>query len=107
MTWNIHISDDAEQGLLEIESYIAGVLLEPVTAGKLVDRIMDAIESLDQFPLRYRVYDYEPWRTMGLRVLTVDNYVVLYLPNEATATVTVVHVIYGGRDIEAQLNQTE
>ena len=107
MTWNIHISDDAEQDLLEIERYIANVLLEPMIAEKQVDRIMDAIESLDQFPLRYRVYDYEPWRTMGLRVLTVDNYVALYLPDEETTTVTVVHVMYGGRDIEAQLNQAE
>jgi len=107
MTWNIHISEDAEQSLDEIERYIANVLLEPQTAAKQVDRIMDGIESLERLPLRCRVYDYEPWRTMGLRVLIVDNYLVLYLPDEETTTVTVVHVMYGGRDIVAQLNQTE
>jgi len=105
MIWNIHISDDAEQSLQEIESYIADILLEPTTTEKQVNRILTAIESLDQFPLRYRLYEHEPWRTMGLRILPVDNYIVLYLPNEVKAMITVVHIIYGGRDIPAQLEQ--
>jgi len=107
MTWNIEISKDAEQGLEEIESYIADTLLEPTTAEKQLHRIRDAIRKLDQFPLRYRVYEQEPWRTMGLRVLPVDNYVALYLPDEAKATVTIIHIMYGGHDIVHQLTESE
>ena len=35
--------------------------------------------------------------------MTVGNYVVLYLTNEANNTVSIARVIYGGRDIPALL----
>ncbi len=37
--------------------------------------------------------------------MPVDHYVVLYIPNEEKAVVTVIRVMYGGRDIEKQLNK--
>ena len=79
------------------------MLLEPVIAANQVTRIMDAADSLDNMPLRYRLYDYEPWRSKGLRVMTVDNYVVLYLPDESSGIVSIIRIIYGRRDIENQL----
>ena len=33
----------------------------------------------------------------------IGNFVVLYIPNEENSTVTVLRVIYGGRDIDAEL----
>ena len=36
---------------------------------------------LDTMPERYRKYEKEPWKSRGLRVLPVDNYVVLYIPD--------------------------
>ena len=37
--------------------------------------------------------------------MTVNNFVVLYSMNEETAVVTKIRVMYGGRDIEKQLNE--
>ena len=37
--------------------------------------------------------------------MPVDNYLVFYIPNKETQTVTVIRVMYGGRDVEIQLNQ--
>lgn len=37
--------------------------------------------------------------------MPVDNYVVFYIPDEDTKTVTVVCVMYNGRDVDTQLNQ--
>ena len=107
MTWTVHTSDVAEQGLQEIESYIADVLSEPIIAEKQVDRILAAIESLDELPLRHRLYEHEPWQSLGFRVFPVDNFLIFYLPDEAARTVTVSHVIYGSRDIPVQLEQSE
>ena len=39
----------------------------------------------------------------GLRLFPVDNYMVLYIAQKKTKIVTVIRVMYGGRDIERQL----
>jgi hypothetical protein len=49
-------------------------LLEPVTAANQTNRIMDVADSLDHMPLRHLLYDKEPWRSRGLRVMPVANY---------------------------------
>ena len=53
---------------------------------------------------RNRLYDNEPWRSRGLRIMPIDNYVILYLPDDSKNTVKVVRVIYGRRDIDSQLS---
>jgi len=106
MDWKILYAQHAEDDLLEILDYITLSLFEPVIAQDQVDRIMIAVSKLREFPERYRVYDKEPWRSRGLRVLTVDNYVALYIPIKGTKTVTVIRVIYAGRDIDEQLEHT-
>ena len=56
-------------------------------------------------PDRFRSYDREPWKSRGLRVFPVDNYLVFYVPNEETRIVTVIRVMYGGRDIDKELKR--
>ena len=107
MIWKVNYTEDAEQDLQSIFDYISGVLLEPVTAANQTNRIMDVADSLDHMPLRYRLYDKEPWRSRGLRVMPVDNYLVFYLPDETKKTVAIIRIMYGGRDIDKHLNVTE
>mgnify|MGYP000843606182 CR=1 FL=1 len=42
---------------------------------------------------------------VNLRLMPVDNYVVFYIPNDERGVVNVVRIIYGGRNIAAQLEQ--
>ena len=107
MIWHVDYAEAARQDLWDILDYISNVLLEPVTAAEQVARIMDAADSLERMPMRHRLYDNEPWRSRGLRIMPVDNYVVLYLPNESKKIVTIIRVMYGRRDIDRQLNQSE
>ena len=107
MSFQIVYSAPARQDLHDIRAYIHDVLCEPETANKQLQRIIGAVRGLDHLPFRHRLLDHEPWRTMGLRVLPVDNYLILYLPNENAGTVTIARVIYGGRDVPAQLEQAE
>jgi len=107
MTWTVDYTEDARRDLQSIYDYIADVLLVPETAAKQVDRIMDAADSLDHMPLQFRLYDHEPWRSKGLRVMPVDRYLVFYLPIEARNTVAIIRIMYGGRDIEKHLNNPE
>lgn len=107
MIWKVNYTEDAEQDLQSIFDYISDVLLEPVTAANQTNRIMDAADSLDHMPLRYRLYDKEPWQSRGLRVMPVDNYLVFYLPDETKKIVAIIRIMYGGRDIDKHLNVTE
>ena len=106
MSWSIDYSSEAKQDLRNIFEYIANNLLEPETALKQIQRIMKKIRSLNEMPLRYRLYSEEPWQSLGLRLFPVNNYLVFYLPNEKKRSVSIVRIMYGGRDISEQLSES-
>ena len=58
-------------------------------------------------PLAHKLYDDTKWIVQGLRALSVDNYMVFYVAKEDENEVWVIRVIYGGRNIEEQLNNTK
>ena len=98
--WKVTILPGAEDDLDGIYSYIATVLLEPVTAGRLVARIKKAILSLDEMPERHRLYEKEPWHSKGLRFFSVGNFIVFYHTTPEINKVFIDSVVYGGRDID-------
>ena len=71
-----------------------------------LDRLEENVLSLAKMPKRFRVYDREPWRSRNLRVMPVDNYLVFYIPNHQEKLVTVIRIMYGGRDVDAQLHRS-
>ena len=89
-----------------IYEYLAFELFVPDTASRQSDRIMKAVRTLDNMPERYKVYEEEPWESQNLRYFPVDNYLVFYLPKKETGIINIVRIIYGGRDIKRQLEQT-
>lgn len=104
MKWKVKYSAEAKRDLEGIYDYISSVLLEPQIARGQVERIISSVKKLDSMPQRYRLCDYELWRNQGVRFLTVDNYIAFYLPNETDNSVTVIRIMYGGRDIKNLLN---
>jgi toxin ParE1/3/4 len=105
MKWNVQYTKKSEEDLKSIYEYIANTLQEPAIAEKQIIRIMDAIEQLDEFPLQYHMYEKEPWKSKGLRVLPVNKYLAFYIPDETKNTVTIVRIMYGGRDIDTEMNK--
>lgn len=89
-----------------IYEYLAFGLFVPDTASRQSDRIMKAVRMLDNMPERYKVYEEEPWKSQNLRYFPVDNYLVFYLPKKETGIINIVRIIYGGRDIKRQMEQT-
>ena len=104
MIYEVEISEQADSDLRGIFEYIAFELQSPENAIGQLDRLEEQILSLDTMPERYRKYEKEPWKRRGLRVLSVDNYVVLYIPDSDKKVVTILRVMYAGRDIDNQLN---
>lgn len=105
MSWGIVYTDRAKHDLRNIYEYIAHNLLVPETAAGQTKRIMKEIRTLEEMPMRYRLYDEEPWHNQGLRFFPVDNYLVFYLPDEQKNTVRIVRIMYSGRDALRQLSQ--
>ncbi len=105
MNWEIEFTDQAKRDLRDIIDYITFELREPQIAVNTARQITNEILSLNQMPMRYRLYDEEPWQSRGLRYFSVKNYLIFYYPDEKSNTVFVVRVIYGGRDISRQLNE--
>lgn len=103
--WKVKLTPEFQQEVRDIYSYIANTLLVPETARKQIDRILLAVESLNEMPQRNPLYERDPWKSRGLRKLIVDNFVVFYLTNEKQKDVAVLHVFYGGRNITALLEE--
>ena len=105
MRWKILYSARAKEDLESIYEYIAYDLYEPDTVADQVRAIMNAISNLDEMPMKYRQYDVEPLASKGMRIISVGNYVILYLPEENSNEVNIVRIMYGGRDIANQISE--
>ena len=105
--WGVLLSDPAEADIEGIYAYIADTLLEPVTAWRQIERIYNAIFTLDEMPERCPLLMDEPWHSRGLHRLIVDNYSVIYEINEPTDTVSVIAIFYSKRNINELLQQEE
>ena len=103
MIYEIMITRQADSDLRGIYEYIALELLSPENAIGQVERLEERIVELQVFPDRYRTYEREPWKSRGMRVMPVDNFLVFYIPNEKTAVVTVIRVMYNGRNVDEHL----
>ena len=101
--YEVKVSDNAIEDMDAIYDYISETLLEPSTAEKQYDRIVDAIMSLDVMPQRIKVMDTQPERSQGLRPLRVDNYTVFFVIKEDT--VNVARVLYSASDISKRLSE--
>lgn len=107
MIYSVVFTEEAERDLRSIFQYIAFELKSAGNAAAQVMRIETAINGLRRMPERFRMYEKTKWRKRGLRIMPVDRYCVFYIPNERDATVTVVRILYSGRDMDNILSETE
>ncbi len=103
MNYEIRLTPDASRDLRGIFEYIAYELQSIQNAAAQLDRLEQGIASLTQMPERFRTYEKEPWHSRNLRVMPVDHYLAFYIPDHERLTVTVIRILYGGRDIDSQL----
>lgn len=106
MTYHVALTEQADSDLRGIYEYIAFSLLEPENAAGQLDRLEENILKLADMPGKFKLYEKEPWRSRGLHQMPVDHFIVFYIPDEEEKIVTVIRVIYGGRNIDVQLRNT-
>jgi len=96
--YKIVIEETAENDLVGILSYISDTLHEPNTAMKIYASIKKEILTLNQMPLRYALVNEEPYRSMGVRRIPVENYTAFYVVDENEKTVHIFRILYNRRE---------
>ena len=105
MIYAVKISDEAGVDLRGIYEYIAFDLLVPETAAKQLKRLKKSILGLNEMPKRFPLYQKEPWFSRGMRFIPVDNFLVYYIPDDEKREVTVLRVLYSGRNIDEEFGE--
>lgn len=104
-SYSVIYSQPAKDDLMEIYTYIAFNLQMPDIAEGQVNRIRQAVRSLNFMPSRYVNVEWEPWKSMGMHQVPVDNFVVYYLVNDEEHTVGIIRIFYSGQDVEGIIKQ--
>jgi len=103
--WHVILAERAEADLRETYEHIAYTLLEPQIAKNVIQRIKKRVYKLEYSPDSYALYQKEPWKSRGLRRVNSGNYAIFFIPEEEKGKiVTVIRIMYGGRDIERILD---
>ena len=69
----------------------------------MLHKFEKAINDLSYSPKKYKLIDEEPWRSEGVRKISVNNFLVYYWIDEENLRVQVFAVIYEKRDQIKQL----
>lgn len=100
---NLYRVEYSQEALVDIKSiytYISQILHAPLTARRQVNRIRKEIRDLEAFPTRYVLVEWEPWASMKMHRLPIDNYIVFYFVDEQAMAVKIVRIVYGERNLE-------
>ena len=96
--YHIDITQPAENDMIEAARYIAEQLLNPSAAVRLLDDAEAAIFSLEDMPERHALVNDETLADLGIRFMTVGNYLVFYVVRESVKKVVIQRFLYGRRD---------
>ena len=96
--YSVKLMSRALLDLDKIYDYISHTLVEPGTALKLVERIENAIFSLETMPYRCPERRRGAYAYRGYRQLLVENYTVIYRIQESEKQVIVVTVRYSSSE---------
>lgn len=102
MNFKVVLSEQAEDDLADIYSYILNILQSKKNADSVLDRLCSAMNDLTFMAESYHLYPNEPWRSLGVHYFSVNNYSIFYAINKdkKNPVITVLHIVYGKRDLD-------
>lgn len=105
MSYVVEMTDQARTDIRGIYEYIAFALQSKINADRQLDRIEREILSLSEMPERYKVLDLGFEAAKTVRMVAVDRYCVIYHVSKERGVVQILRILYGGRDIPAELEK--
>ena len=94
MSYQLHITSTAEHDIMRAVDYIEFVLKNPQAADNLLDVVTKQIETLSDFPQKFRIVDDPVLASWEIRFVIINNYLVFYTINEEKQTVIAVRFLY-------------
>ena len=105
MSYDIHITYAAQRDLLNAADYIEFVLKNPKAADTLLDEAEKQINSLSDFPQKFRLVDDPVLSSWGIRFVIVNNYLVFYIIDDEKNMVIIIRFLYQKSDWQTILHR--
>lgn len=94
MSYCIHITSAAERDLNRAADYIEFVLKNPKAADDLLDEAEKQINSLSDYPEKFRLVDDPVLSSWGIRFVMVNGYLAFYTVSKENNLVIVVRFLF-------------
>ena len=105
MSYQVHITKQAEKDLNRALDYIEFSLKNPHAADRLLDEAEHTLGSLTQMPERYAMPEDKLLAAWGIRLVQIKKYLAFYVIAKETQTVHIVRFLYGKSDWRSILRQ--
>jgi plasmid stabilization system protein ParE len=105
MSYNICITSAAERDLIRAADHIEFTLKNPKAADDLLDEADKQINSLAEFPEKFRLVDDSVLASWGIRFVIVNGYLAFYTISEEDKRVIVVRFLFQKSNWNAILRQ--
>jgi plasmid stabilization system protein ParE len=105
MEYKVILETTAVLDLYGIFDYIAEVLKSPESAQRVYISIKQQVLSLEDMPGRFPLVKDEPYASIGVRLMPVENYNAFYVVDELKHEVHVIRVLYKRREWQKLLGQ--
>lgn len=106
-SFQVLITPDAENDLIELGKYIAQELLSPHVARDYLRFLRAEIGKLSYLATGLAPIPDEPWHSRGIRCIAAKNFLIYYRIDTDSNCVYVLNVIYGKRDQLAALRKAD
>ena len=106
MNFSVSISNQAEEDLADIYSFILNEYKSQINADAVLGRLYTEINNLSFMADGYHLYPNEPWYSRGLRYFSINDYSIFYIIKdvEDRKEARVTHVTNGKRDLDRFLS---
>lgn len=105
MSYSIHITAAAERDMISASDHIEFVLKNPKAADDLLDEAELKINSLSDFPEKFRLVDDPVLASWSVRFVVVNGYLAFYVISEELKQVTIVRFLFQKSNWTAILRQ--
>ena len=96
--YNVILEMTAVLDLRGILDYITDILKQPEAAERIFLSIEKNVMTLNFMPARHSIVRDEPYATLGVRMMLVENYIAFYIIDEVNLEVRVLRILYKRRE---------
>ena len=102
--YQVRYSHDAVNDLMNIFEYITHVELEASNATNVIIELKNAVQSLNTFPYRHKVFKKLRSSNKEIRMFVVKGYAIFYEVDKEAKTVNIDAIISCKRDLDKIIN---